>query len=122
MKTFLKNALYSITIVALPFIASAQGTGTGGGSTGGGLQNPIAYNSFSAFIAAILNIVIAIGIPIAAVFIIYAGFLFVTARGNEAQLAKAKTALVWAIVGTAILLGANVLANGINATIQSIQP
>jgi len=87
-----------------------------------GIQNPIAYNSFGAFVSAILDIIITIGIPIAAIFIIYAGFLFVTARGSEDQLKKAKSALVAAIIGTAILLGAKVFADAIDATIQSITP
>jgi hypothetical protein len=48
------------------------------------------------------------------------GFLFLTAQGDEAQLTKAKKAFLWACIGTAVLLGAWLLATAINATIQSL--
>lgn len=86
-----------------------------------GLQNPINVPSFPEFINAILGIIVTIGIPVAAIFLIYAGFMFVTAKGNEQQLATAKRAFVGAIIGTAILVGAQVLSNVITQTISSLQ-
>ena len=56
------------------------------------------------FIALLIEIIQSVAIPALALSIIYAGFLFVTARGNEAQLTKAKTWLVWTLVGAAIIL------------------
>jgi hypothetical protein len=88
---------------------------------GGGLRNPLKnISSFPDFIAAILNLLVTVGIPIAAVFFIFAGFKFVTARGNENDLTVAKNALVGAIIGTAILVGAKVLASVIATTINSL--
>ena len=77
------------------------------------LQNPLNANTFGEFVDAIANIVIKIGGVLAVIFIIISGFLFVTARGNEEQLGKAKTSLTWTIVGTAVLLGASVIAKAI---------
>jgi uncharacterized MnhB-related membrane protein len=54
--------------------------------------------------------------------IIYAGFLFVTASGNETKLETAKRALTYALIGTAILLGSVVIAKGIEATIKQVAP
>ncbi len=85
------------------------------------LQNPLKdISSFGDLVAAILDIVVKIGIPIAALFIIYSGFLFVTAQGSEDKIKEAKRSLLYAVIGTAILLGASVLANAIGSTIESL--
>jgi hypothetical protein len=51
----------------------------------------------------------------------YAGFLFVKARGNEKDLQTAKDALLYALIGGAILLGAYVIAQAIQGTIDALQ-
>jgi len=71
------------------------------------------------FVEAILEVVLKIGIPVAAMFIIYSGFLFVKAQGNPEELKKAKSAFTYAVIGTAILLGSWLLATGIESTITS---
>jgi hypothetical protein len=101
----------------------AQGSGTQvtGGSGGGGLQNPLRnINNFEQFVEALLRVVINIGFPILILFIVYAGFLFVTAQGSEEKLKKAKQTFFWTIVGAAIFLGAWALAVLIKTTIGLI--
>lgn len=108
-------------------LANTHGPGTGGttgpGTTGGGASfpNPIKYATFMDFVQAILQVVLKIGIPVAAMFIIYSGFLFVKAQGNESELTKAKSAFTYAVIGTAILLGSWLLAEGIGSTIESLK-
>lgn len=63
-------------------------------------------NSIEGLLIAILNIFIIIATPIIVLFIIYAGFLYVTARGNAAQVEQATRALTYAIIGGVIVLGA----------------
>ena len=58
----------------------------------------------------IANYVGTIGLPVAAFFIILTGFMFVSAQGNEEKLTEAHRMLVWTIIGTAIILGAPVIA------------
>lgn len=84
------------------------------------LENPTNIPTLYDFIKAILTVVVKIGIPIATIFIIWAGFLFLTAQGDEAQLTKAKHAFVWACIGTAVLLGAWLLATAIKSTIDQL--
>ncbi len=85
------------------------------------IPNPLGtITNFGELINKIASIVLAIGIPVAAVFIIYAGFLFVTARGSEEQIKTAKTTLYWAIIGTALVVGAKVIATALQTTIQSL--
>ena len=58
---------------------------------------------------------IIIATPIIVLYIIYAGFLYVTARGNAQQVEQATRALTYAIIGGVIVLGAvamsQILAN-----------
>ena len=68
------------------------------------------------------NIVLPIGAVIAVLFLVYAGFLFVTARGSEEQLEHAKKTLLWTVIGIAILFGSTVIATGIQNTICQIAP
>jgi len=68
----------------------------------------------------IIDIFILIGTPIAVLFMIYAGFLFVTARGNETQVTSAKKTLLYTVIGIAILFGARVLAELVLKTITNI--
>jgi hypothetical protein len=86
----------------------------------GKLDNPLTVDTLSEFLSQILDVVVIIGTPIVVFFIIYAGFLFVTARGNEEQLSKAKQTIIWVIVGAALVLGAQALSVAIKETVESI--
>jgi len=91
-------------------------------SSGSGmLNNPIpGVNSVPDLIKIFLKGALKIGIPIVALAIIYCGFLFVFARGNEKKLTEAKEALLYTIIGAAILLGSWAIANMIGATITGL--
>ena len=67
-----------------------------------------------------MNFVLFIGVPIVALAIIYSGFLFVTASGNSEKLKKAKSALLYTLIGAALLLGSLVIANSIKGTVDQI--
>jgi len=86
------------------------------------LENPLKTGTLTEFLEALVNVLIQLGIPVAAMFIIYSGFLFVTARGNEAQLESAKKTFFWAIIGTAILLGAFIIIRIVTGTVRELEP
>lgn len=86
----------------------------------GHIDNPTSSETLQDFIQKVLAIVVKIGIPIATIFIIWSGFLFLTAQGDEAQLTRAKKSFVWAVVGTGVLLGAWLLATAIKGTIDQL--
>jgi hypothetical protein len=71
------------------------------------------------FIHAVLSIVIRIGIPVASIFLIWAGFMFLTAQGNESKLTAAKKAFVWSCIGFGVLIGAWLLATAFQGVITS---
>ncbi len=95
---------------------------TGGVKVTTGIKNPIdGINDIPSLIEAILNFVLIVGIPIITLAIIYCGFLFVTAQGNSEKLGKAKKALLYTLIGSALLLGSYVIANAIKGTVDEIK-
>ena len=87
------------------------------------LANPTSgagINNIQDFIAAFLKAVVEISLPILTLFIVYAGFLFVTARGNPEKLNKAKMNFLYVIIGAILILGAWVLATLISATATQV--
>ena len=85
------------------------------------ITNPIKANNINELLLAILQGAIQLGIPVIALAIIYSGFLFVEARGNSEKLGKAKSALLYTLIGAAILLGAWTIAQLISDTILQIK-
>jgi hypothetical protein len=102
--------------------ASNGGTSTGSNTTTYKIDNPLSgVNDIGSFIKKILDIVLTIGIPIVALFIIYSGFLFVTARGNSEKLGDAKKTLGYTLLGAAILLGSWIIAQALGETVKQLQ-
>src|SRR5262249_19867294 len=85
------------------------------------VQNPLAVKSFCGLVKALLAAAIQVGIPIAVLFIVYAGFKFVLARGNAEALKEARTNFMWTIVGIGIFLGAWLLAQVVVNTVNALQ-
>jgi hypothetical protein len=119
MKTILKQFYYTglISLLFFPLTSLADGE-TIASLT---LDNPLGdTTTFSDLITKILDVVITITTPIAVLFMIYAGFLFVIARGNPEAIKKAKTVLMWTIVGVMVLLGSKVIMAVITGTITQL--
>ena len=113
----MKKALWTSIGFLLP-LGEAFATETGFQT----LPNPLGTtNTFQALAAKILAVVSSIGGIVAVFFIIYAGFLFVTAGANDTKRSDAKKAILYAVIGTAILLGAQALAKILEATINSLK-
>lgn len=71
--------------------------------------------------AIITNIALPLGATLAALAIIYSGFLYVKAQGNSGEIQKAHEAIKWSLVGTAVILGASVIASLIGKTIEALK-
>lgn len=84
------------------------------GASGGKIQ------TIPEFLLALVDIVFLFGMPIIVLFIIYAGFLFVTAGDNESQISKARTTILWTLIGAAVLIGAKVIAMAIKTTVLGL--
>jgi len=86
-----------------------------------GICNPLKAQSLTALLQDILNALIVLAIPVIVFFIIYAGFLYVTARGNSETVGKAHRALLYALIGGVLILGANVLVSVISGTVDTFK-
>jgi hypothetical protein len=86
------------------------------------IENPIIAKNITQLFMTIIDVLLVFAVPLIVFFIIYAGFLYVTARGNESTIQKAHAALLFALVGGVIILGAKVLITVISGTVDSFQP
>ncbi len=95
---------------------------SGGGTSRVTLQNPLSgINSIPDLLAAILQVFIIIAIPIIILFIILAGFKYVTARGNAGKIQEASQALLYAIIGGVLILGATAIAQIIKNLVNAFR-
>lgn len=86
----------------------------------GKLCNPLKAQSIQQLVSDILDIVVALGVPLVIFFIIYTGFLFATARGSVDVLDRAKKSLLYTLIGGLILLGAQGLSKVICTTVDQV--
>lgn len=84
------------------------------------LVDPLGVKNFCDLVRSLLNIVLAIGVPVAVLFLVWSGFRFILARGNPTELGIARKNFYFVIIGIAIFLGAWTLATIISATIQTL--
>ena len=85
------------------------------------LNNPLAgtIDSIPQLLQKIVNVIIKVSIPIVAMAIVFSGFLFVTARGSDEQLKKAKQVLLYAVIGGLILMASWLIAEAIYSALTS---
>ncbi len=84
------------------------------------LCNPIKFSTLTDFLLAVLNVVLQYSVLLIVLFLVYAGFQFVTAQGNTEKLSKAKQMFVWIIIGAFVILGVYVIRAAICGTLNSI--
>lgn len=82
--------------------------------------NPINATNINDLIKTILQGVLKIGLPIITLAIVYCGFLFVVAQGNTEKLGEAKRALMYTLIGAAILMGSWAIAQLITNTVIGV--
>jgi hypothetical protein len=135
MKNFIKKNLLNIIIIAfmlvLPVLSLAQNctvnptapgctiNPTPAGTTK--IVNPLGEtSSIPKLIHDILEGAVKIGMPIVVLAIVYCGFLFVSAQGKPESIEKAKSALLYTLIGAAILLGSWAIAQLIVDTVKGL--
>lgn len=94
-------------LLLLPTIALAQ---SGGGYIG--IKNPAtSVNSISDIITAVVRVVRMVAIPFVVLAIIYSGWLFIAAQGNPDKLKSARGVFLWTLIGTLVVLSAELIAS-----------
>ena len=125
---FFRNIFwYSLgVLLSFPLFSLAQSGGNNqpsGGNNFVTLNNPLTgVDDLGQLVIKILGIVVKIGAYVAVAAIIYSGFLFVKAQGNQKELEDAKKTFFYTIIGVMILLGAQAIALGVGNTIKLIAP
>jgi hypothetical protein len=66
-----------------------------------------------------LDLVAVVGSIVVVFFIIWSGYKLVMARGNPGEMTKAKDMLLATVIGGAILLGADIIANVVINTVKT---
>ncbi len=86
-----------------------------------GLTNPLNnINSLPEFLNKILEAVVQLGTIVLILAIVYVGFLFVVAQGNEEKIKSARSALFWTVIGGLVLLGAQTIGLVISSTVGAL--
>ena len=127
--TGMKTKKYAIFIFVLllliilvpPLIARADGlnqniTIPNPFNCGGALGN---CDLLTLLTAILNNVLMPIAAVVAVMYIVFAGFKFVQARGNPGEIDKAKQRLLWTLIGVGILLGAAGISAVLQATVKS---
>ncbi len=124
--TLFSLVLFSLIFTVPVFSEIQTDSGNGGIQTdsgGGIIQNPLkdGVNNFYDLVKLIIdNIVIPFGFVVIVLMIIFAGFQFVVAQGNEQKITDAKQTLLYAVIGAVILLGSWAIAGIIENTINQV--
>src|SRR3989338_2334505 len=117
-----KKTCWSIISLLLVFGQGTVFASEGGTNARATIPNPLGddNDTIHSFITVLLDTLFPIAALVAVFFLIFAGFLMVTAGGNEEKLSKARQAFLWTVIGVAILLGAKVLSAVICGTINQL--
>lgn len=82
--------------------------------------DPLEVSSITEFLENLVDAITYLSIPAIVIAIIYAGFLFVTAGGDQSQIEDAKQTAKYVFVGAAIILGAELITDILVNTAESV--
>lgn len=82
-------------------VAHAQGT-----TETETFTNPLGgFSRIPDLLLAIVNVLLIVAVPIIVFFVIFAGFSYVTAQGNPEKIKAASRSLLYALIGSVVVLG-----------------
>lgn len=118
---FLASSL-SLSAATLAMFTIANAATPVSAAVGGVLESPLnaAFSSLPGFIEGTLKALVMIALPILTLFIVYSGFLFISAQGNSSKLEEAKKNFAYVIIGAILILGAWVIATLIGGTVSQL--
>lgn len=118
-------AALSATVTLLPSIAMAQGTNpfTAGKNLVNSVSNNAGITSSSdlpTIIGRIINALLTFLGLIFLVLVLYAGFLWMTAQGEDKQVTKAKEMLKQAIIGLVVIVAGYAISNFVLSSLVNV--
>ena len=117
------SSVFIFGIGAVAIQAEAQTTNPGPRCKGSNcLPNPFKGGDslFDLLKTVVNDILLPIGAILAVLAFIYAGFKYVTARGDSAKIKAAHNTLLYVAIGTAVLMGSWAIASVIQNTLEKI--
>ena len=116
MKSALRQLIFLVPVALLSLVAVVHAA-TPCTSC---LNSPTLDATFQGFISTAMKALVKISLPIITIFIVYSGFLFVTAQGNQGKLETAKRNFFFSVLGALLILAAWILATIIAGTVTQI--
>ncbi len=111
MRKFLGSLLLTCGLALLPLTAFADDVV---------LTNPLGITDARLLVIRILRYSLGLLGIIALIMVIYGGFLMLTSGGNADMVKRAKSTLIWAAAGIAIILGSWTILSYIFTTFNSV--
>lgn len=96
----------------------AESSKTAGGQSVS-IENPLKAKSITQFFTSIIQVILIFATPLVVLFIILAGFKYVVARGNPEKIKEANNALLFAVIGGLLILGAFAILAVIQGTVDA---
>lgn len=115
MFKFITTKSLLLISLLLPITSGAQGC-----DSSSKLCNPLQVDSITAFLGELIGAITYLSIPVIVFFIIYSGFLFVTAGGDTGKIETAKKTALYTVIGAAIILGADLLSDILTNTATNL--
>jgi hypothetical protein len=86
------------------------------------LDNPLSsqFDTIPKFISGALKVMVMVAVPVISLFLVYSGFMFVLAQGNQEKLGKARENFLYVIIGSVLILGAWVIASVLGNTVSEL--
>lgn len=120
--TFLPLLLSTSTVVLAAEPPRLGEDDTSPPSGGFRLENPLGEATLTSFLQDLLGVIMVFAIPLIVFMIIYAGFNYVMAKGDATKVKKAHLALLYAVIGGVIIIGANAILAVIQGTVDAFRP
>ncbi len=86
------------------------------------LDDPLGEGvSLEGLLLRLFDIILYVGVPVVAFFLIWSGFMFITAQGSPEKLETARSRLLYTVIGAILLLGAWTISQAIKGTLEDIK-
>lgn len=118
-KNIISLGCSTLLLLSPAFVLAADILVDNDGTGGSGLQNPLNTPDITSFLLSLLRILEIFAVPLIIFMIIYAGFMYVTAQGNETIVSNAHKALLYAVIGGVIIIGAEAILAVIQGTVNA---
>ena len=114
--------LIIFAIFLVPFFVHSQTVEPPSSGVTGSIPNPTTAGDdiMSVLYALLSNVVMPIAAVAVVIWIIWAGFSYLTAQGNPAKIEIAHKRLLWSLIGAGILLGAAGISEVVKRTIEGL--